>query len=417
MSLLRAAAAGLVVGILAVVTGPASVAGAHGEQTQEAFLRASTVLLYDVKFSDTHVAVGEPVTITGKVRIMNAWPEHTIPAPHTGFLSIIAPGPVFSVQDRQLSGQFTPQSVRIHKGQTFPFSVTVVARDEGHWHVHPSFAVKGAGTLVGRGEWIDVGPGEFHNTATLASGDKVDLTDYGTPTVVIWHAIALLIGLGWLVFWLRRPVLTRLPVVSDGHGKSLTSMVDVKVGLGFVALVVVVLAGGYAYATSSAASAPLPLQVARISPTAAAEPDPLVDSEVTRAQYREATRSLVLTVKVGNTSDTPVTLTAMQVAEETLVPRGQHPRGAVPALRITGPTGGSASGDSGYADSGSAGTVAAGEERTLTVTIDAKPLLARNLLPLQEPQVRITGLFFFSDSAGHRQVSEVDEVSSPILPA
>ncbi len=412
MSLLRAAAAGLVVGILAVVTGPASVASAHGEQTQEAFLRASTVLLYDVKFSDTYVAVGEPVTITGKVRIMNAWPEHTIPAPHTGFLSIIAPGPVFSVQDRQLSGQFTPQSVRIHKGQTFPFSVTVVARDEGHWHVHPSFAVKGAGTLVGRGEWIDVGPGEFHNTAALASGDlasgdRVDLTDYGTPTVVIWHAIALLIGLGWLAFWLRRPVLARLSVVSDGHGRSLTSIVDVKVGLGFVALVVVVLAGGYAYATSSAASAPLPLQVARIAPTAAAEPQPLVDSEVTRAQYRAAAESLVLTVKVRNTSDAPVTLSAMQVAEETLVPRGQHAHGAVPALRIT---------DAAPGGSGSGGSVAAGEERTFTVTIDAKPLLARNLLPLQEPQVRITGLFFFSDSAGHQQVSEVDEVTSPILP-
>ncbi|MGH3713859.1 MAG: methane monooxygenase/ammonia monooxygenase subunit B [Micromonosporaceae bacterium] len=397
MSWVRATAIGFVVGLVAILAGPAP-AYAHGEQTQEAFLRCSTVLLYDVAFSDTDVNVGDEVTITGKVRVMNAWPDHTIPAPEIGFLSIIAPGPVFAVRDRQLSGAFTPQSVKIHKGQTFPFTVTVVAREEGHWHVHPSFAVEGTGTLVGRGEWIDVGPGEFDNTAVLPGGDEIDLTTYGTGRVVGWHVIALVIGIAWLVFWLRRPVLARLGVVSAGGGGTLTEGRDVKVGLGFVALIAVVLAGGYVYSVSTAASDPMPLQVARVAPESEPAAEPLVESEVTRAEYVAEAKTLTLTVRVHNTSGAPVTLSSLQVAEEYLIPEGTKAAGGVPALRID------------------AGTVAAGEEKQVTVVVDAERLIERNLLPLQEPQVRITGLLFFTDSAGHRQVSEVDEVTSPILP-
>lgn len=398
MTGVRAAAIGFVVALVAILAGPAPAAQAHGEQTQEAFLRCSTVLLYDVKYSATKVNVGDEVTITGTMRVMNAWPDHTIPAPEIGFLSIIAPGPVFLVKDRRMNGTFTPQSVKVGKGQTYPFSLTVVAREEGHWHVHPSFAVEGTGTLVGRGQWIDVGPGELTNTAVLPGGDEIDLTTYGTGTVVVWHLIAFVIGVAWLVFWLRRPVLVRLGVVSAGGGGTLTDGRDVKVGLGFVALTAAVLAGGYIYAASTAPNDPMPLQVARVSPEPAAVPDPLVESEVTRAAYAEQAETLTLTVRVQNTSDAPVTLSGIQVAEEALVPEGTKTPGAEPALRID------------------EATVAAGAERELTVVIDAKPLIRANLLPLQEPQVRITGLLFFTDPAGNQQVSEVDEVTSPILP-
>ncbi|MGH3646849.1 MAG: methane monooxygenase/ammonia monooxygenase subunit B [Micromonosporaceae bacterium] len=394
----RVVAAGFVLGLVAILAGPAPVAHAHGEQTQEAFLRSSTVLLYDVKYSATDVNVGDELTITGKLRVMNAWPDHTIPEPEIGFLSVIAPGPVFAVKDRRLSDMFTPQSVRIHKGQTFPFSVTLVAREEGHWHVHPSFAVEGTGTLVGRGAWIDVGPGEFHNTAALPGGEEIDLTTYGTGTVVVWHVIAFVIGVGWLVFWLRRPVLVRLGVVSAGGAGTLTDGRDVKVGLGFVALIAAVLAGGYVYSVSTAPTDPIPLQVARVAPEAEPEPERLVSSEVIRAQYRQAAETLTLTVRVDNTSGAPVTLSSLQIAEETLIREGTQAGGAHPALRIDD------------------ATLAAGEERELTVVIDAKPLVRANLLPLQEPQVRITGLLFFTDPAGNRQISEVDEVTSPILP-
>ncbi|MGH3737092.1 MAG: methane monooxygenase/ammonia monooxygenase subunit B [Micromonosporaceae bacterium] len=398
MMRIRIVAAGFVLGLVAILAGPAPAAHAHGEQTQEAFLRSSTVLLYDVRYSATEVNVGDELTITGTLRVMNAWPDHTIPEPEIGFLSVIAPGPVFAVKDRRLGDTFTPQSVKVGKGQTFPFSVTLVAREEGHWHVHPSFAVEGTGTLVGRGEWIDVGPGEFHNTAALPGGEKIDLTTYGTGTVLVWHVIAFVIGVGWLVFWLRRPVLARLGVVSAGGAGTLTDGRDVKVGLGFVALIAAVLAGGYVYSVSTAAADPMPLQVARLAPEPQAQADPLVSSEVRKAQYRKDAGTLTLTVRVENTSDAPVTLSSMQIAEETLVHAGTTTDGAHPALRIDD------------------ATVAPGAERELTVVIDTEPLQRANLLPLREPQVRITGLLFFTDPAGNRQISEVDEVTSPILP-
>ena len=44
-------------------------------------------------------------------------------------------------------------------------------------------------------------------------------------------------------------------------------------------------------------------------------------------------------------------------------------------------------------------------------------LAEHNLLPLDEPQTRLTGLPFFSSAGGAEQVSEVDEVTAPVLPS
>lgn len=400
VGVLRRLALVLISGMLAVLAGPAPAASAHGEQTQEAFLRASTVLLYDVKYSASKVNVGDELTITGKLRVMNAWPEHTIKAPEIGFLSIIAPGPVFTVKDRRLNGTFTPQSVEVHKGQTFPFSLTVVAKEEGSWHVHPSFAVEGTGTLVGRGQWIDVGPGEYTNTAVLASGEEVDLTSYGNSTVWIWHAIALLIGLGWLAFWLRRPVIERLPQVAAGAGRRLTSNRDVAVGIGAAVLIFAVLIGGYVYSTASAKADPMPLQVARIAPPAEKAADPLVKPTITNVSYLSDKQVLEVTVDVANKSKHAARLSAMQVAEQTLVPVGTRTPGTVPVITLSDDD-----------------PINPGEKKTVTMSIATEVLTEHNLLPLKEPQVRLTGLLFFTDSEGNRQVSEVDEVTSPILPS
>lgn len=385
---------------LVMLGGPAATASAHGEQTQEAFLRASSVLLYDVRFSATELNIGDELTITGRMRVMNSWPEHTIRPPEMGFLSIIAPGPVFGITDRRMNEQFVPQSVEIEKGQTFPFSITAIAREEGRWHVHPSFAVEGTGTLVGRGEWIEVGPGSYDNTAVLASGDEVDLKTYGNATVWVWHSIAIVIALAWLVFWLRRPVIARLGYVAAGDTKLNTTR-DVVVGLSFAGLIFAVIIGGNIYAHSTARMDPMPLQVNRVKPVAEEATAPLVKPRVTNVAYRVADDSLTMTVRVENTSKHAVRLSQLQVAEEALLPVGATdvPQGATKALTL--------SDDS---------PIKPGETRELTVRIDTAKLKERNLLPLAEPQVKLTGLMFFTDSEGNRQVSEVDEVTAPILP-
>ncbi|MBA3720738.1 MAG: monooxygenase, partial [Nocardioidaceae bacterium] len=176
-------------------------------------MRSSTAVLYDVTFSDTEVAVGERFTVSGTVRIMRSWPEHTVGPPETGFLSVIAPGPVVAVERREMNGVVTPQAVYIEKGATYDFRLDLVARRAGSWHVHPSFAVEGVGTLVGRGEWVAIADGEYTPTATALDGGTIDLSTVGLGRVVTWHLLGAALAVGWLAYWLRRPLLARLGAV------------------------------------------------------------------------------------------------------------------------------------------------------------------------------------------------------------
>jgi methane/ammonia monooxygenase subunit B len=52
----------------------------------------------------------------------------------------------------------------------------------------------------------------------------------------------------------------------------------------------------------------------------------------------------------------------------------------------------------------------------LTLELPGAVLREHNLLPLAEPQVRVTALLFFTDATGNRQLAEIDELTSPVLP-
>jgi len=72
-----------------------SIAFAHGEAGDEPFLKDLTTAFYDVKISPSEIHVGEPVTITGKVRILDTWP-YTLDEPKTAYITPVVPGPVFA---------------------------------------------------------------------------------------------------------------------------------------------------------------------------------------------------------------------------------------------------------------------------------------------------------------------------------
>jgi methane/ammonia monooxygenase subunit B len=372
--------------VILILAGPAAQpAAAHGERTQEAFLRSSTVLLYDVEYSTVDLAVGQPLTVTGSVRIMRSWPDRVVGPPETGFLSLAMPGPVFAIKDRRLNGVFVPQSVHIERGATYRFEVTAVAREEGRWHVHPSLAVEGTGTLVGAGEWITVRPGTFTNTVALADGSTVDLTNHGMIRVVLWHVIGALVGLAWIAYWLRRPLLARSALVARGEGRRLIRPGDRRTGLIFGVVALAVLGGGVLVTNATIDGSLLPLQVARAEVAPLPPLAATVDATVTSAEWRANADELVLMMSVRNTGGMPVRLSQIQIAELTLRDLGTDavaPGATSPfALRIPGPV-----------------------------------LREHNLLPLQEPQVRLTALLFFTDDAGGRQLTEIDELTSPVLP-
>ena len=79
-----------VVGILLLVA-PPPAASAHGEQGQQAFERTSTVLFYDVNFSTTNLNIGDELTITGTLRVMESWPDHTIDPPDLEKIAVGTP--------------------------------------------------------------------------------------------------------------------------------------------------------------------------------------------------------------------------------------------------------------------------------------------------------------------------------------
>ena len=160
---------------------PATAASAHGEKSQEGFLRMRTVGWTDVHFSGDTVQQGQTVTVTGTVKIMDAWPSSLAKGqPNTCFMSMIAPGPVIVLKERTINGESMPTRIDCAKGRAYDFSMTFAGRRVGRWHIHPAFAVKGAGTLIGPGAWINVkeNPAGFTNEATLLGGKTVNLENY-----------------------------------------------------------------------------------------------------------------------------------------------------------------------------------------------------------------------------------------------
>ena len=145
----------LLISIFAAIT-PHS-AFAHGEAGDEPFLKDLTTAFYDVKISPTAIHVGEPVTITGKVRILDTWP-YTLDPPEKAYVTPVVPGPVFALKDRTVNGQQAPGSFFVQRGGVYDFKMVILGREPGHWHVHPGIAIQGTGTLIGPGEWVDVQP-------------------------------------------------------------------------------------------------------------------------------------------------------------------------------------------------------------------------------------------------------------------
>ena len=65
---------------------------AHGEIAQEAFIKTQTVTFYDVKFSKAEIQRNEKMTISGRFRVLNAWPAHNsvLPENTEAYISAVA---------------------------------------------------------------------------------------------------------------------------------------------------------------------------------------------------------------------------------------------------------------------------------------------------------------------------------------
>jgi methane/ammonia monooxygenase subunit B len=394
--------AALVAGVLVVASAPA--ASAHGERAQEAFLRMRTVGWVDTTFSSTTVKQGETFTITGTAKVLEAWPTNLAKGnPNTGYLGLIAPGPVVVLRERTINGVSIPSRIDLKKGDVFQFSMTIAGRRVGRWHVHPALSVKGAGTLLGPGQWITVEENSagFSNPVTLVNGKTVNLENYQLPFTWIWLVLTFIIGLAWMIYWTvpkrtvtNLAVTSQIPLNTDGMEYGLITKKDHRNMNWFAIGTALLLVAGWIY-QAGAFPTKMPQQIFQFAP-----PQPAADQpEVVRvlgkeARYDPATKTLTMAAEVSNTGQTPMDLKQFTTTNLTFA------TGTAP-----GP---------GVATVAPAATVQpGGSPATLTLTMRDPAWEQEHLVPIGESQLLITGLLVFQAPDGTRSLAEVEANLQP----
>jgi methane/ammonia monooxygenase subunit B len=373
---------------------------AHGEAADEPFLKDLTAAFYDVHISPTTIKVGDPVTITGTVKILETWP-YTLDPPQTAYITPVVPGPVFALVDRVVNGTTTPGSILVDKGRTYHFKMVMRGRDPGNWHVHPGIAIQGTGTLIGPGEWVTVEPAAepFKMDVTLLTGQTVNLEHYGGSFVWWWSFAGFIIGMIWMVYWTvpkrtvtRLAVTTQLPVNDDAPDIGLITprdhmWMDVLAGATIAMLVV-----GWIY---MAVKFPvrLPQQTVRFAP-------PAIDSTEHAAQvmsadstYDEKTDTLSINLAIKNTGTAPLSLKQYIMAMATFVNGGKDdldkagPAHYVGSMQVQPDA-----------------PIEPGQTGKMQLKISSPLFDEERLIPLHDPQERIAGLLRFTDAQGHEDL-------------
>src|SRR5438445_13499834 len=324
----------------AALLGTALVASAHGEDSQEGFLRMETVAFSNVQFSTDTVKQGEMVTITGQATILDTFPRN-LGDPGMGYVNVTGPGPGLLMQDRQGNGMEAPDAIFVKKGDTYDFKLTLVGRAPGRWHVHPTFAVEGAGTLIGPGQWITVqDAGGFANNITLLNGQTANLETYGLGQLSIFQWLGFALGMVWMLYWTvpkigganhrtvsKLPVTLRVPLNTDGQDIGLITKQDHRVSNLLLAATFALLAVGWIYQSVSF-PIKIPQQVFRFTPPELAQPPQVSKVAAKTASFDPQTSTLSMDVDVTNTGTSPLTLKGFTTSSLTFVDQASAGTGA-----------------------------------------------------------------------------------------
>lgn len=378
---------------------------AHGETADEPFLKVLTTAFHDVSISPTDVRVGEPVTITGTVRVLTSWPT-TMPTPERAYLTAVVPGPVFAMKERTVNGESAPHSIFVEKGGVYQFRMVILARRPGRWHVHPGLAVEGTGTLIGPGEWVNVTGDEsaFTFPVRLAGGGTVDLDSYGSQFVWWYPFILFLVGLVWMFHWTwwKHRTVTNLavtvhhaaevPLNDDAPDIGLITPNDHKWMNMLAAVTLVILAVGWVYNVPSNVIR-LPQQTVWLTPPVLAPEETLAEVRPLRATYDQGTGTLLLNAEVTNVSSSPINLKQYTLGmtsfvtgdEQALVKAG--PRDFVDRLEVEPNE-----------------PIGPGETKGVRLRMVSKLFELERIVPVDAPQQFIAGLLRFEKAEGGQQM-------------
>jgi methane/ammonia monooxygenase subunit B len=421
--MMKRLAALLVLG-MATTVAYASPASAHGEKSQEAFLRMRTIGWTDVVFSggqrnpegDIVIAQGEKFNITGVAKLMNTWPD-TLAAgiPRIGYINVATQGPCIGMLERKINGVSAPGRIELVKGQFYRFEETFMGRRVGRWHVHPTFAVKGAGTLLGPGQWIRVTPHAFSSPVKLYNGKTINLENYNLKSVWGLQVIGFILGLIWVLWWtwwgktakgnprrtVTNPAVTlAIPLNDDGLAVGLNTKKDHRV-VNIIALATALfLLVGWIW-QASAFPVKIPQQVVQFEPpkTALDTAPTLAAVDARSAKYDFQSKVLRLEVDAKNVSTGPIELSQFVTSTLTFVnpstgatPSGQYQD----ALKVV-----------------SGGKIEPGQTATLVIDLPGQRFDDEHLLPRGESQLTVSGLLVFKDGAGNKYSAEMEEPLQP----
>jgi methane/ammonia monooxygenase subunit B len=387
----------------------AKTALAHGEAADEPFLKDLTVAFYDVKVAPTEVKVGDQVTITGNVKVLETWP-YTLDPPQTAYITPVVPGPVFTLIDRNVNGQPDFGSIFVDKGNIYHFNMVMKARKPGQWHVHPGIAIQGTGTLLGPGEWVDVQPSDkpFKLDVMLLNGKTVNLEHYGGRFVWWWSLAGFIVGAMWMLYWTvpkrtvtRLAVTMQLPVNDDAPDIGLITPTD-RFWMNILAAVtVVMLIVGWVY---MAVQYPvrLPQQTDRFAPDPISSGPMLATIKGVGATFDEPTDTLTINTEVTNLGNAPLTIKRYIMAMTTFV------NGPQEELVSAGP-----SHYVGQLEVDPDAPIAPGATRKVTLKMKSGVFEEERLIPLHDPQQLIAGLIRVDDPAGREQFVTVKSVLVP----
>ena len=379
---------------------------AHGEKSLEPFVRMRTIQWFDVSWSAKEVSVNDELVVTGKFHVAEDWPN-SIDKPDMAYLGLIAPGPVFVRKERTINGEAHLNSLKLEPGRDYEFRIKLKARIPGSYHIHPSFNVKETGNIAGPGQWVEItgNAADFTNTVKTVKGEMIDLETYGTQTGLRWHMFWMALAVGWLVWWLRRPLfIPRYAIVRAEKEDELVTPVDKNIAKAILVAVPIIVFSGYFSATGQYPEA-IPLQAALDQiPPLPAQPN-VVNAKVTRAVYNIPGRAMTMTVKIKNESTVPLTI-------------GEFTTGSVrfinPGLKIdTSNTSEEYVAKSGLQIESNATIPPGATVNVKLVAADAAWANQHLSSVLKDADSRFGGLLFFYDEAGKRyHVS----VSAPLIP-
>ena len=409
---------------MATTVAYASPASAHGERSQEAFLRMRTIGWTDVVFSggqrnaqgDIVIAQGEKFTIKGVAKLMNTWPDTLAKGhPDIGYINVATQGPCIGMLERKVNGVSAPSRIEIAKGRYYNFEETFMGRRVGRWHVHPTFAVKGAGTLLGPGQWFRVTPHAFSSPVKLYNGKTINLENYHLVSVWTIQVIGFLLGLIWIFWWtwwgktakgnprrtVTNPAVTlAIPLNDDGIAVGLNTKKDHRV-VNIIALATALfLLIGWIW-QASAFPVKIPQQVVEYEPpkTDLDTAPTLATVDARSAKYDYQAKALRLQVDTKNVSSSPIQLSQFVTS----------------TLTFDNPSSGSTAYGP-YQDTlklSPSGTIQPGQTATLTIDLPGSRFNDEHLLPTGESQLVIAGLLVFKDASGNKSSAEMEEPLQP----